>query len=171
MNRRTVLALTATTLLCAGVVFNASPAWSQQKSLKEQLVGTWTFVSSTGKLPDGSPLWGTSPKGLLIFTENGRFSSHIVRSDRKKFASNNRLQGTADDNKATAQATISGFGTYSVNEAAKTYTLRYEGSSYPNQEGTESIRPAMLTGDELKVTNPSPTIGGSPTELLYRRAK
>lgn len=28
---------------------------AQQETLKEQLVGTWTFVSSTGKLADGSP--------------------------------------------------------------------------------------------------------------------
>jgi hypothetical protein len=169
MNRRSILSLSAITAL--GFALLPGSAVAQQRSLKEQLIGTWTFVSSTGKLPDGSPLWGSNPKGLLIFTENGRFSSHIVRSDRKKFASNNRLQGTADDNKATAQATISSFGTYTVNEANKTYTLRYEGSSYPNQEGTDSTRPATITADELKVSNPSPTIGGPPTELLYRRTK
>ena len=32
---------------------------AQQKTLKEQLVGTWTFVSTAGKLPDGSPPWGS----------------------------------------------------------------------------------------------------------------
>jgi hypothetical protein len=169
MNRRSILR--GSLIAVMGLALTPDSSIAQQKTLKEQLVGTWTFVSSTGKLPDGSPVWGSNPKGLLIFTENGRFSSHIFRSDRKKFASNNRLEGTADDNKAAAQATISSFGTYTVNEAAKTYTIRYEGSSYPNQEGTESIRPAMLTGDELKVTNPSPTVGGPPTELLYRRAK
>jgi len=46
-----------------------------------------------------------------------------MRSDSTKFAANNRLQGTADDNKAAAQGTISTYGTYSVDEAKKTYTL------------------------------------------------
>lgn len=32
--------------------------------LSEQLVGTWTYVSSTARLPDGSPLWGANPKSL-----------------------------------------------------------------------------------------------------------
>src|SRR5262249_45909163 len=64
------------------------PANSQ--ALKQQLVGTWTFVSSTTKLPDGAPAWGTNPKGLLIFTQNGYYSSQIVRSDLPKFASNSR---------------------------------------------------------------------------------
>ena len=70
-------------------------------------MGTWTFVSSTTKLPDGSPAWGINPKGLLILTENGYFSSQIVRSDLPKFGSNNRAQGTPEENKAVVQGTSS----------------------------------------------------------------
>jgi hypothetical protein len=144
---------------------------AQQKSLKDQLVGTWTFVSATTKRPDGRPQWGSNPKGLAIYTDNGRFSESVMRSDRTKFAANNRLQGTADDNKAAAQGTISTYGTYSVDEAKKTCTLRIEGSSYPNWEGTEITRPVTITGDEMTVTNPSPSVGGPPSQLVFRRAK
>jgi hypothetical protein len=94
-----------------------------------------------------------------------------MRSGRTKSAANNRLQGTADDNKAAAQGTISTYGTYSVDEAKKTYTLRIEGSSYPNWEGTEITRPVTITGDEMTVTNPSPSVGGPPSQLVFRRAK
>jgi Lipocalin-like domain len=94
-----------------------------------------------------------------------------MRSDRAKFASNNRLQGTPDENKATAQGTISSFGTYTVDEGKKTYTLRIEGSSYPNWEGTEITRPVTITGDELTVTNPTPSVGGPPSQLVFRRVK
>ena len=94
-----------------------------------------------------------------------------MRSDRPKFASNNRLQGTPEENKAGVHGTISSFGTYSVNEANKTYTIRFEGSSYPNVEGTESTRPFTIAGDELRVTNPAPTAGGPPSQLVYKRAK
>jgi len=86
------------------------PAAAQQKTLKEQLVGTWTFVSSTTKLPDGSPSFGSDPKGLIIFTEDGRYSNQIHRSDLPKFASKNRLQGTPDENKAVVQGSVSSFG-------------------------------------------------------------
>ena len=61
--------------------------------------------------------------------------------------------------------------TYTVDEANKTYSLRYEGSSYPNLEGTVSTRPFTIMGDELRVTNPAPTVGGPPSQLVYRRAK
>ena len=45
-----------------------SDAGAQQKSLKDQLVGAWTLVSSTSKQPDGSLQWGSNPKGSIIFT-------------------------------------------------------------------------------------------------------
>jgi hypothetical protein len=169
MNRRGILMMVAATL--PGFVLLPGSALSQQKSLKEQLVGTWTFVSSSGKRPDGSPTWGSNAKGLLIFTENGRFSTQIVRSDRPKYASGSRLKGTPEEHKATAEGTISNFGTYSVDEANKTVTLRFEASSFPNSEGTEQTRAFSVAGDELKYTNPAPTIGGPPTELVWRRAK
>src|SRR5262245_45788512 len=48
------------------------------------------------------------------------------------------------------------FGTYTVGEANKTSTIRLEASSFPNLEGTVQTRPFMITGDELRVTNPAP---------------
>ena len=93
-----IVSLLSALLLAVGLL--AVDTAAQQKTLKDQLVGTWTFVSSTGKLPDGSSAWGANPTGLLIFTDNGRYSSIIVRSDLPKFAAKNRIQGTADENKA-----------------------------------------------------------------------
>jgi len=156
--------------MALGVALLPSNVVGQQKSIKEQLVGTWTFVSSTTKLPDGSPAWGTNSKGLLIFTENGYFSSQIVRSDLPKFASNNRAQGTPEENKAIVQGSIATFGTYTVDEAKKGYTLKYEGSTFPKRVGTEETRPFTIAGDELKVTNPATSVGGT-SELVYKRAK
>jgi Lipocalin-like domain len=162
------MSLLSTLLLAVGLL--AGDASAQQKSLKDQLVGTWTFVSSTGKLPDGSPAWGANPTGLLIFTDNGRYSSIIVRSDLPKFAAKNRMQGTPDENKAAVHGSIGTFGTYTVDEAKKSFTVKFEGSTYANQTGTEQTRPITITADELKVINPASTYGGQ-TELVYKRAK
>ena len=145
-------------------------AAAQQAPLKGQLVGTWTFVSSTGKRPDGSPTWGANPKGLLIFTDNGHYASLIVRDDVPKFAAKNRLQGTPEENKAAVQCGIGTFGTYTVDEAKKSFTVRVTASTYPNNTGTEQTRPFTIAGDELKITNPASSSGGQ-SELLYKRAK
>jgi hypothetical protein len=75
MNRRTTLAVTTTALLCLVVGFSASNSIAQQKPLKEQLVGTWTLVSSDQVRPDGSKVqqFGANPKGINVFDPNGRF--------------------------------------------------------------------------------------------------
>ena len=170
MNWRNILGLSTIASLVLTLLLG--DAIAQQKSLKDQLVGTWTFVSSTGKLADGSPTWGTNPKGSLILTENGRFSVQIMRNDRPKFASNNRMKGTPEEIKATVEGTISYFGTYEVDEAGKTLTYKIEGASFPNWNGTDQKRPIVsLTSDELKYSNPAPSIGGPTTELMWKRIK
>ncbi|HEY5504531.1 MAG TPA: lipocalin-like domain-containing protein, partial [Sedimentisphaerales bacterium] len=78
MNRRFILSLSAITAL--GLALLPGRAVAQQKSLKNQLVGTWTIVSITTKLSDGSFAWGSKPKGLAIFTDNGRISQQLMRS-------------------------------------------------------------------------------------------
>src|SRR4051812_17221946 len=148
MNRRAVFSLTA---ILAGLVLLPNSAISQQRALKDQLIGTWSFVGSTGKSSDGSPIWGANPKGLLIFTNNGQYSSHILRADVPKFASKNRLQGSSDENKAAVHGGIASFGTFTVNESAKSFTVKFVGSSYPNNTGIEQTRPFTIAGDELKV--------------------
>ena len=169
MNRSTMFSTSV--LMALVVALLPSNVVGQPKSIKEQLVGTWTFVSSTTKLPDGSPAWGTNPNGLLIFTENGYFSSQIVRSDLPKFASNNRAQGTAEENKAVVEGSIAYFGTYSVNEADKVITARIEGSTFPNFAGTDQKRViTSVTADELRFTNPAGSTGAT-LQLVWKRAK
>jgi hypothetical protein len=55
MNRLPTNISIALAALFWGALLFAADAVAQQKTLKEQLLGTWTFISSTTKLPDGSP--------------------------------------------------------------------------------------------------------------------
>ena len=169
MNWRLLTGLSAVTALAVGLSTGSTVA--QQKSAKDQLVGSWIFVSSTTKGEDGGPAWGANPKGLLIFAETGRYSSHLMRSDRPKFGANNRAKGTPEEYRAATVGNVSSFGTYTVDEAKNTFTIRFEGSSYPNLEGTVQTRPFEIVGSELRVTNPSPTLGGPPSNIVYRRDK
>ena len=170
MNRRNILSLTAILMLAFAMVPDKGIA--QQKSVKEQLVGTWAFVSSTGKLADGSPVWGSNPQGILSFDATGRVFTFLVRSDPTKYASNNRMQTTPAEDKATVQGAIAYFGTYTVNEADRSYTNHVDGSSYPNWKGTDLKQVVeFITADELKIRNPAPSYGGPSTLLTYRRVK
>lgn len=171
MNRRSILSIAAMTAL--GLALVPGAAVSQQKSLKEQLVGTWTLVSNDNVAPDGTKrqLFGANPKGILILDSGGRYALVQMRPDRPKFAANNRLQGTPEENKAAQEGAVATFGTWLVNEADKTIGLRIEGSVYPNVEGSYVQRPIVsLTADELKWVNPAAASGGT-TESVFKRAK
>jgi Lipocalin-like domain len=171
MNRRSVL--TKSVLMALAAALLPSSAVAQQKSIKDQVVGSWIFVSAQDVKPDGSKVdpWGPNPKGAATYDANGRFTFMIMRSDLPKFASNNRAQATAEEGKAVAQGMIAFYGTYTVNEADKTLTTRIEGSSYPNLIGGEQKRViTSLTADEMRYTNPT-TSTGTKAEAVWRRAK
>jgi hypothetical protein len=137
----------------------------------KDLVGTWTLVSAETVRLDGSsgPTFGADPKGLLILTSDGRFLYLFSRSDLPKFASDSRATGTPEENKAVVQGSISTYGTYSVTD--KSLAIKVENSTFPNWLGNDQKRTiTMMTGDELKWTNPAASAGGV-AELVFRRAR
>src|SRR5262249_32181935 len=135
MNWRNIISLSA--IMVCGLALLPSSAISQQKPLKEQLVGTWTLVSSTQKTKEGivSDRWGPNPRGLAIFEASGRYSFMIFRSDVPKFASSNLNQVTPEEAKAAVQGMTANFGTWSIDEATKTLTTNIEAASATNLNG------------------------------------
>jgi len=159
MNRRNIISLSAITAL--GLALSAGIAVAQSA---KDLVGSWTVVSVDA--------YGPNPKGSLIFEANSRFSLQLMRADLPKYASNNRTQGTPAEYKATAEGSISYFGTYSV--SGTDLMLHVEGSTFPNWTGTDQKRVNLsVTGDELKYTNPTPSGGpaGAAIPLVWKRVK
>ena len=166
--------LTATLIGCL-MLLETTRGWAQQtgQSLKAQLVGTWTFVSSTETRKDGTKMdrWGANPRGSLMFDANGRYILAIVRSDLPRFAANSAIEGTAEESKAVVKGMLLYFGTYSVNEADKTIITHIEGCSFPNLVGTDQKRIiTSLTPDELKYHNPVSS-AGADAQVVWKRAK
>ena len=149
-------------------------AVSPQELPKEQLVGTWTLVSWDQRNADGTTFqqFGASPKGIAFFDAGGHYIITVMRSDRLKYAIDNfgqLAQATAEENKATAQGTITYFGTYSVNDADRTIDIRVEASSFPNWNGTDQKRFFEVTEAQLKLTVRPPH--GGNVDVLWKRAK
>jgi len=174
MKRLSTLAVTTMLLLFLGVVLPAGDAVAQQKSLKEQLVGTWKLVSSHNIRSDGSKIdqYGPNANGILIYTSDGHFALVNTRADLPKFASNSRDRGTPEEYKAVGQGSIAYFGTYTINEADKVIAAKIEGSTFPNAIGGPDQKRIITshTADELKFTNPAAT-SGATLELVWKRAK
>jgi hypothetical protein len=171
MNRRSILTLS--TLAVSGFALLPGSAVGQQKSLKDQIVGSWTYATADTVRPDGSrvPTWGPNFSGLVIFGSDGRFVSLIGRADVPKFASGGRATGTADENKAAVNGSIALFGTYTINETDRSLVYHIERSSFPNWSGTDQKRPFTLAGDELKYTVPAASAGDGRAEVVLKRAK
>src|ERR1700730_7359488 len=127
MNRRNSILSLYAFVLCVGTMTTSS-AMAQQKSLKEQLIGIWTFASSIDTNKDGTKTnrWGPNAKGQLMLDPSGRFSFMISRASIPKFAASNVNQGTAEENKAVVQGMIAYIGTWSVDDATKTLTTNIE---------------------------------------------
>jgi hypothetical protein len=107
----------------------------------------------------------------MILTASGQFSIVITRPDVAKFASDNRMKGTAEEYTAAVQGSIGYFGTYTVSEADRTVHLHLEGSTYPNWSGVDQKRIVEMKGDQLTVTNPTPSVGSGTARLVWKRAK
>src|SRR6266481_648723 len=159
--------------LAAGL-WAGSAAAQPAKTMRDQLVGTWQFVIAEITTADGRKAlpFGDKPKGMFIFTADGHFSQVHVAGDLPRIASNNRLAGSPEDNRAIVHGSLALFGSYSVDEAKRTLTFKIEGSTFPNQQGTSQTRTIdLLTADEFRNTNPTaardlPAVASN----YYRRA-
>jgi hypothetical protein len=164
--------LTVTTLAIAlGAAALASGVAGQQRQGNE-VAGAWVIVSSDTVRPDGSrsPTFDRSPKGILILDASGHYALELMRAELPKFSSNNRVEGTPEENKVVVQGVLAHYGRYSINDADHSLTFHIEGSSFPNWNGTEQKRPFTLAGDELRWKTAAASGGGS-AELVWNRAK
>jgi hypothetical protein len=104
------------------------------QSAQDQLVGTWMLVSIYIESPDGNRLdpFGANPTGVLIMDGKGVISVQFIGSDLPKFSSNDRMDGTPEENKAVVQRILCYFGRYSVSDADHSLNIHIENSSFPN---------------------------------------
>jgi hypothetical protein len=172
MGRILSFAATTITTLSLALALAENDAFAQGKSLKEQVVGTWTLVSNTSTRPDGSryEALGRNPRGVFILDDRRHFVITLIGEGRRKFASNNRLQGTPEENEAAVHGAIAYFGTYTVSEADHTLAFHIDRCTFPNWDGTDQKRSVTITGDEMKYTNAAAS-GTGKAELVWKREK
>ena len=84
MNRRSILSISATSVLALALVSSNAVA-----QLKQQVVGTWTLISEQTTRPDGSKFSavGSNAKGILVFDGNGHASLQVVETSRSRRSS------------------------------------------------------------------------------------
>jgi hypothetical protein len=163
----------AATLLALALSVGAGAA-QPVTSLKDGIVGTWNFLVAEVTAPDGKKSFpfGEAPKGILIFTADGRFAQIHIAGDVPKIASNNRLTGTPEEYAEIMRRSLSVFGTYTVDEANRTVTYNIVSASFPNWQGEAQTRAIdKLTADEFVNTNRGLAGGRGSASNFYKRVK
>jgi Lipocalin-like domain len=155
MNRRFALGLIA-----ASSVLLALPAAAQTA---KKVAGTYSPVSV--------PAYGEQPRGQMILTPDGRYSIVLSRADLPSIAGGSRTKGTSEENKAVVDGSIAHTGRYTIDDAGKAITFHIENSTFPNWNGTTQKRSLSLKGDTLTYTVNTPSNGGAPNEVTWRRVK
>lgn len=138
-----------------------------------QLVGTWKLVAADVVRPDGRTVedYGSSPRGIAVFTADGQYVVEIYRAERTRFASNDKSRGTPEEYKEAALSISTHFGRYTVDRAKGTIAFAITSASFPNLDGTTQVRPFTLEGDTLTWRVPPRPDGSVPISRFVRGTK
>jgi hypothetical protein len=133
----------------------------QPQTAAQRLIGSWRYVGTTlDSKPH--PGRGANPKGIIIYDVHGHMSCHVAPDREVKRAGK---EPTGEEAKAALADYVAYFGTYSVDERARTVTHHRQGSIQPGDKG-DLVRGYEFTGDRL-VLRPV----GSTMEVLWERIK
>lgn len=167
MNRKAIIRF-----LAAGIGPLLFPAGSAHAASLNDLAGNWAFVSNTATL-DGKrvELFGPNGKGAMMISADGHYTIVIVRAGLPKFASGNRMNGTAEENKAVVSGVNAHYGTLTVDEPAHLLSFHIQGATFPNWDGADQHRSFTLDGDVLTYVIPTSTTGGGSGEVVWKRVR
>lgn len=129
-----------------GIVACTGGGASAADAIGPGLVGSWKLVSVYDQFDDGSKrsTWGADPQGLVVFTREGLFSATIVDGARTG------KPGTVPTD--PVGPAIAYFGSYIVDEGARTFVTKVWQSTFPQWQGVALQRTVEeLNVDRLKV--------------------
>src|SRR5579859_5113721 len=157
MDRRSILRLCGSVAM--GLIASSTRVFAQgeKASPKDAIVGRWTLMiaDDVGKEGGKVPGFGPLPNGTATFGNDGRYSLELKSSSGK-------------------EPSLTCSGTYMLDDAAKTLTLRVDQSSAASWRGTTLTgKLNFLTSDYLGWTQSTPLVASSDftgAELIWRRA-
>jgi hypothetical protein len=134
------------------------------------LQGTWTLVAADKVLPDGETTrdYGENPKGRLVVDAKGRYSLQIFKSERLRFATDSKADGSVDEFKSAVVGSSTHYGVVTIDYKKNLLVFSIEGSSFPNWEGTVQKRQYKIDGQELSYQVPPRTDGSIPISVWRR---
>lgn len=145
----------------------------EQQTTQQALLGAWKLVSAEFRRGDGTvqEYLGKDPDGMLVYTADGFMSVHLMRRDRPKFSTNDRLAGTPEQIQSAFQGYHGYYGTFTVNAEEQSVTHHLQGALFPNWVGVDQKRFFQLAGNELTLRTVPLLLAGQEVVgyLVWRR--
>jgi Lipocalin-like domain len=138
------------------------------------LVGTWQLVSRTDVNQMGEqivdPSLGSDPVALLIYDRAGHFAAQFMKRDRTT-AIPSPTVAAAPNNTRARDGYDAYFGTYAVDEGARTVTQRLMGALEPANVGMVVTRAMQVDGETLTIALDTRSAKGDPVTrtLIWTR--
>jgi hypothetical protein len=121
---------------------------------EERFIGVYTLISSGGS--------GENPIGRIYYDRAGRMGALLHPRERKPLPK----EPTVADYRDMLRGLQAYFGTYTLDEAAKTVTHHIEGGLDPAEVGGQRVRRYEFVGDKRLNLYTNPT---STTPLVWER--
>jgi hypothetical protein len=143
--------------------------------LAAAMIGIWRLVSREDCDQDGGrnidPILGADPLGVLSFAP-GLFAAQFTKRDRCGATAVSPTAAGAN-NSAAVGGYDAYFGSYTVDEAAGTITVRLEGALSPSSIGATLTRDIRVDRDQLTIQLATTAADGTPVTrtLQFTRAR
>jgi len=137
------------------VVLLAAPVAGSQTARERdapRFVGTWRLVSDT-------------QTGIMIYDSLGNMAAQVMPNrERRKYAA---AEPTPEEAKAAITGYLAYFGTYAVDEQARTVIHHRKGNINPGQVGDDIVRNYVFESNDRLVLTPA----GSTNKIVWERAR
>src|SRR5678815_4881607 len=141
-------------VVAVAVVLLASPITGAQTPAPDtpRFFGTWRLVSET-------------TTGMMIYDRLGNMAAQVMPNRvRRKYAA---AEPTPEEAKDAITGYLAYFGTYTVDEQARTITHHRKGSINPGQVGDEVVRGYVFESNDRLVLTPA----GSTHKIVWELAR
>ena len=174
-----VMSVAVASLLCRSGIAAQQPS---RPSERQTLIGVWELVSLQDHRPNGDALdWmGKKPSGTLIYSADGHMSVQIMRDPHPVVAASMWSSDGRDLLPSASASEIRDayggyyayFGTWEIDEAARTVTHHIRGSMRAVEVGEDYVRPYEFSGEYLRLRSTvSPVSGEKQFRVItWRRA-
>ena len=122
--------------------------------------GAWRLVSVGFRHTNGQlvPLYGTDPRGLLVYAVSGHMAAQVMHPQRPDVPTREAPHALAAYH-ALVTGYVAYFGTYTVDAQAGTVNHHVQGALIPQWVGTTQVRHYEFAGRTLTLRVPLDQLG------------